>query len=110
MTFDHFIIISLFVACSHEEKQRLAYALGRGEREIIMKDIIEVGSVYKNTDLLKSLKLDIFFKKRKQSSYVLLRWNKRQNRVRKFNCKVCGHGKKIYSLNNPALVAPVSFI
>ena len=40
-----------------------------------MKDTIEVGSVYKNTDLLKSLKLDIFLKKRKQSSYVLLRWN-----------------------------------
>ena len=75
-----------------------------------MKDTIEVGSVYKNIDLLKFLKLDIFLKKRKQSSYVLLRWNKRQNRVRTFNCKVCGHGKKIYSLNNPALVAPMSFI
>ena len=29
-----------------------------------MKDTIEVGSVYKNIDLLKSLKVDIFLKKR----------------------------------------------
>ena len=29
-----------------------------------MKDALEVGSVYKNINLLKSLKVDIFLKKR----------------------------------------------
>ena len=47
-----------------KKKQKLAYALGRGVRGIIMKDTIEEGSVYKNIDLLKSLKVDILLKKR----------------------------------------------
>ena len=75
-----------------KKKQKLAYALGRGVRGIIMKATIEEGSVYKNTDLLKSLKVDILLKKRNK---YLLRWNKIQIRVRKFSCKVCGHGTNI---------------
>ena len=47
-----------------KKKQWLAYALGRGVRGIIMKYTIEVGSVNKSIDMLKSLKVDIFLKKR----------------------------------------------
>ena len=45
------------LACTDEEKQpeRLAFKLGRAERENVLTDSSEIGSTFKNIELLKAL-------------------------------------------------------
>ena len=59
------------LACTDDEKQRLAFKLGRAERENVSTDSSEIGSTFRNIELLKALDVNVFLKKEKQSCLVL---------------------------------------
>ena len=75
-----------------------------------MKDTLEVGSVYKNINLLKSLKVDIFLKKRNKILMSFFLDGIKDNTGLKNLIAKCVAMEQIYSMHNPALVAPMSFI
>ena len=58
-----FAYLSYILACTEEEKQRLAFKLGRADRESVTKDSSEIGSIYRNIEFLKSLDINVFLRR-----------------------------------------------
>ena len=60
------------LACSDDEKQRLVFELGRAQRENVSTDSSEMGSIFRNIELLKALDVNVFLKKRDKVVLSLL--------------------------------------
>ena len=58
-------LIIYILACTDDEKQRLAFELGRSKRKSISTDFSEIGSIYRNIEFLKSLDVCVSQKAKK---------------------------------------------
>ena len=104
------IFVVVFTEFTSKEREQLAFCLGKYKKDSIVKDCVEVSSLFKDIETLSMW----MFKIKNRNKVILSFLNgmsyREQEMKKQFTLKTCVALKHLYGMRSKYFVAPMCFV
>ena len=106
------IFVVVFTEFTSTEREQLAFCLGKYEKDSIVKDFVEVSSLFKDIETLKKINVDVYIKNRNKVILAFLNGISygEQEMKKQLTIKTCLALEHLYGMSTKYFVAPMCFV
>ena len=106
------IVVVVFTEFTSTEREQLAFFLGKYENDSVVKDCVEVSSLFKDIETLKKINVDVYIKNRNKVILAFLNGISygEQEMKKQFTLKTCVALEHLYGMSTKYFVAPMCFV